>query len=107
MLGKFGVRHNVATPYHPLTSGHVEGSNRKINQILAKIVNVDRTNWSMRLDYSPWSYLTAYKTSIGISSYKLVYGKFFHLLVELENKTMWVMKRLNFDWTGASEQRIN
>ena len=40
---KYGVRHNVATPYHPQTSGQVEVSNREIKQILAKMVN--RTDW--------------------------------------------------------------
>ena len=34
LLEKYGVRHNVATPYHPQTSGQVEVSNREIKQIL-------------------------------------------------------------------------
>ena len=29
LLDKYGVRHNVATPYHPKTSGKVEVSNRE------------------------------------------------------------------------------
>ena len=39
LLEKYGVRHNVATPYHPQTSGQVEVSNREIKQILSKTVN--------------------------------------------------------------------
>ena len=50
LLEKYGVRHNVATPYHPQTSGQVEVSNRKIKQILAKTVNANRTDWSRKLD---------------------------------------------------------
>ena len=34
LLEKYGVRHNVATPYHPQTSGQVEVLNREIKQIL-------------------------------------------------------------------------
>lgn len=30
LLEKYGVLHNVATPYHPQTSGQVEVSNREI-----------------------------------------------------------------------------
>ena len=30
LLEKYGGRHNVATPYHPQTSGQVEVSNREI-----------------------------------------------------------------------------
>ena len=33
LLEKYGVRHMVATPYHPQTSGHVEVSNKDIKQI--------------------------------------------------------------------------
>ena len=50
LLEKYGVRHNVATPYHPQTSGQVEVSNREIKQILSKTVNASRTDWSRRLD---------------------------------------------------------
>ena len=42
LLEKYGVRHNMATPYHPQTSGQVEVSNREIKQILAKMVNASR-----------------------------------------------------------------
>jgi hypothetical protein len=38
-LLKHGIRHNVATPYHPQTSGQVETSNKKIKNILQKTVN--------------------------------------------------------------------
>ena len=36
LLEKCGVRHNVATPYHPQTSGQVEVSNREINRYCHK-----------------------------------------------------------------------
>jgi hypothetical protein len=33
-LLKHGIRHNVATPYHPQTSGQAETSNKQIKNIL-------------------------------------------------------------------------
>ncbi|XP_070029283.1 uncharacterized protein [Nicotiana sylvestris] len=36
VLAKYGVRHKVATEYHPQTSGQVEVSNREVKQILEK-----------------------------------------------------------------------
>jgi hypothetical protein len=42
-LMKHGIRHNVATPYHPQTSGQTETSNKQIKNILQKMVNKMRT----------------------------------------------------------------
>ena len=42
LLAKYGVTHNVATPYHPQTSGQVEISNREIKGILEKTVSRTR-----------------------------------------------------------------
>ena len=39
LLTKYGVKHKVATPYHPQTSGQVELDNREIKTILMKMVN--------------------------------------------------------------------
>ena len=39
LLAKYGVKHKVATPYHPQTSGQVELINREIKTILMKVVS--------------------------------------------------------------------
>ena len=39
LLTKYGVKHKVATPCHPQTSGQVELDNREIKTILMKVVN--------------------------------------------------------------------
>ena len=39
LLSKYGVKHKVATPYHPQTSGQVELANREIKTIPMKVVN--------------------------------------------------------------------
>jgi len=50
LLSKFGVRHKVALAYHPQTNGQAEASNREIKQILEKTVNLNRKDWSTKLD---------------------------------------------------------
>nr|GEU70233.1 reverse transcriptase domain-containing protein [Tanacetum cinerariifolium] len=48
------------------------------------------------------AFRTAYKTPIGCTPYKLVYGKACHLAIELEHKAL---KNVNFDMKTAGEHR--
>ncbi|XP_039033071.1 uncharacterized protein LOC120168856 [Hibiscus syriacus] len=105
-LANYGVKHHIATTYHPQTNDQAEVSNRLIKQILEKSVNPSRKDLSLRLDEALWACRTAYKTSLVMSPYCIVYGKTYRLPMELEHKAMWALKKLNFDIDATGEKRM-
>nr|GEX67545.1 reverse transcriptase domain-containing protein [Tanacetum cinerariifolium] len=102
-MHKYGVNHRLSTTYHPQTSGQVEVTNRGLKRILERTIGQNRASWSDKLDDALWAFRTAYKTPIGCTSYKLVYGKACHLPIELEHKANWALKQTNFDMSVAAD----
>nr|GEX27456.1 reverse transcriptase domain-containing protein [Tanacetum cinerariifolium] len=107
VMTKYGVTHRLAIAYHPQTSGQVEVSNRGLKCILERMVGENRASWSDKLDDALWAFCTAFKTPIGYTPYKLVYGKSCHLPIELEHKAYWALKHVNFDLkTEVDHQKL-
>nr|GEU78169.1 reverse transcriptase domain-containing protein [Tanacetum cinerariifolium] len=70
-----------------------------------KTLGENRALWSKKLDDALWAFCTAFKTPSGCTPYKLVYGKAFHLPIELEHKACWALKHCNFDLKTAGDHR--
>ena len=69
-------------------------------------MNTSRKDWSIKLDDALWTYRTVYKTPIGMSPYRIVFGKPCHLLLELEYKVMWAINKMNCDFQDTKEERL-
>nr|XP_009605430.1 uncharacterized protein LOC104099983 [Nicotiana tomentosiformis] len=92
LLVKYGFRYKVSTPYHLQTSGQVEVSNKEIKSVLTRTVNATWTDCARKLDDALWAYRNAFKTPIGMSPYKLVFGK--------------ALSQLNIDMEVASTNEV-
>nr|GFA78292.1 reverse transcriptase domain-containing protein [Tanacetum cinerariifolium] len=82
VMEKYEVTHHLSTTYHPQTRGQ-----------------------SDKLEDALWAFRTAFKTSVGCTPFRLVYGKACHLPLELEHKAYWALKHANFDLKTAGDHR--
>ena len=69
-------------------------------------VHKSKSDWPTKINDALWAYRTAYKNPMGMSPYRMVYGKACHLPVKLEHNARWTVKQLNFDFKTAGEKRI-
>ena len=106
VLQKYGVRHRISLAYHPQSNGQEEVSNQEIKSILEKTVNSSRKDWFKKIEDALWAYRTSFKTPLGMSHFRLLYGKACYLPVELEHRAYSATRESNMDSILAGEKRL-
>jgi len=72
---------------------------------LQKVVQSNMKDWSKLLKDALRAHKTAYHTSLGMSPYRVVFGKACHLLVEINHPTYWAVKDCNMAFVEAGMER--
>ena len=64
------------------------------------------SSWSKKLDDTLWAYRTAFKTPIGMSPFRPIFGKPCHFPMELEHLAMSAIWNFNFNLKEVGEKRV-
>ncbi|GKB98670.1 reverse transcriptase domain-containing protein [Tanacetum coccineum] len=95
------------TPHAIISDRGTHFCNDQFAKVMLKTIGENRTSWSDTLDDALWAFRTAFKTPIGCTPYKIVYGKACHLPIEPEHKVYWALKHCNFDLkTVGDHQKV-
>ncbi|GKA02177.1 reverse transcriptase domain-containing protein [Tanacetum coccineum] len=78
-MKRYGLVHRFSTAYHPQTNGQVKNTNHARKRILEKTIGNNRKDWSYKLDDALWAFRTAFKTPLGTTPFRIIYGKACHL----------------------------
>ena len=79
-------QHIMAASYHHASVGQVERENQSIERILAKYVNLERSDWDEYLSLARHSINMSVTESTGVSPYLLVYGRELKLPLDIALK---------------------
>lgn len=65
---------SYSSPYHPQGNDQVESSNKRLLNIIKKIIEQNKRSWDQKLKLALWVDRVTVKKAIGTSQFELVYG---------------------------------
>ena len=83
MCKMLGVNKTRTTSYHPQSDGWVERCNRRLKDILAKLINSSQKDRDVCIPHVLFVYRTAVHASIGVTPDRMLYGREVRIPVDL------------------------
>jgi transposase InsO family protein len=90
LMEKYGIKHRKYSPYNPQANGQVESTNKFLEAILTKNIQLHHQDWADRLPEALWAYQTTWRNTTGHTPYELVYKKQVILTIEFQVRTFCI-----------------
>jgi hypothetical protein len=87
---KYWIKHCKYSPYHPQDNIQVDSTNKVLEAILTKNVQLHHRYWDDRLPDALWAYQTTWRNTTRHTPYELVYGKQVLLPIEFQVRTFCI-----------------
>jgi transposase InsO family protein len=104
MTKKYGIKHRKSSPYHPQSNGQVESTNKVLEAILTKTIQLHHQDWADRLPEALWAYQTTWRNTTRHTPYELVYEKQVLLPIEFQVRTFRIAAELGLNLYEAQKQ---
>jgi hypothetical protein len=101
---KYGIKHRKSSPYHLQANGQVESTNKVLEAILIKNVQLHHRDWADRLPGALWAYQTTWRNTTKHTPYELVHRKQVLLPIEFQVRTFCIAPELGLNLDEAQKQ---
>jgi hypothetical protein len=100
---QYRIKHIKYSPYQPQANSQVESTNKVIEDILTKTIQLHQKDWANRFSEALWAYRIAWRNETCHTPYELVYGKKVLLPIEFQVKTFRIAIQLGMDFNEAQK----
>lgn len=106
IMEQYKIWHKKSTPYHPHENDHVESTNKVVESILIKTINLHKKDWANKFPESLWAYITNWRNITCHTPYELLHGKQVLLAIEFQIKKIITPVQLVLDLLEAQQHRL-
>jgi len=101
---QYKIRHGKSTPYHPQANDQVKLTDKVLEGILTKTVQLHQADWAEKLSKALWDYRTTWKMTTGYTPYELVDGNKILLPIEFVVNTYKILLELGINFSEDQQQ---